>query len=644
MRLPELLRRRAADTPAGTALVFLPDGDVAHAQSWSWRDWDQAADGWARGLSDAGLGPEDRVLLADTEGLEFAGALLGTLRQGAVAVPVPVAGRQAEVRIASVRGDCSPVAVLGADVHGLPRIHPVSGGQAAGSGALAYLQYTSGSTSTPRGVVILHDTLMHQLADFDAGYGHEGGCIVSWLPATHDLGLVYGRLMGLFAGIPTVFMAPARFVERPRRWLEALTHFGGTHSASPDFGYAYAAERVTDTDGLDLRAVRVLLNGAEPIRRDSERVFVARFRPVGLAPTALTHAMGMSEATAKIVTEAPGEPPTFVTLDRSALARGRAVDAADDAVDGAVFAGCGRTSGDTTVTIVDPTTHTLLPDDHIGELWVTGTTVAGRYWNAPEASAHTFEAVPVGRSTPHLRTGDLGFTRQGVLFLVDRLRDLVIVRGLNVHPPDIEAAIIASHPAIRPNRAAAFQWEDGLGIAVEIDGAAGADVDDVFTAVRRTLGELGCPPLVLVALHPRTLPLTSSGKIRRAAAAAAIRENRLGFARWTPPENGTEPTPDPLTALIRAVAAQLAIPPDLVETDRPLRDLGLDSVTAVDLVERVSRSLGRPLPGTALFDHPTLAGLARQMAPERPTDPVDPVDAMTEEEALAALLAELENP
>lgn len=627
--LHSLLTRRARTTPEAPAYTFLEDGE--HPTTWSWGELLERARAIEEELVSRGIQPGDRVLLAFDEGLEFLAALFGCLRHGAVAVPVhpPDSERPERTveRIHAVVADCTPKLALGASVE-LPR------SSAPAAPGLATLQYTSGSTAAPKGVRLTHAHFLHQLRDFDHGYQHAGGTVVSWLPATHDLGLVYGRLIGLYAGIHTVFFDPAAFVQHPRRWVEALTHYRGTHSPSPDFGFALTARRVTDTTGLDLSSVRVLLNGAEPIRRASEAAFVERFASVGLAPTALTHAMGMSEATAKIVTEPIARRARFLTVDPKALAEDR-VAVAEQGIE---VASNGTTQFDTVARIVDPETAVDLGEDRVGELWVSGGTVADGYWGQPDHP--DFHGRIAGLDVDHLRTGDLGFLHQGELYLVGRRKDVLIVRGNNHHAPDLELAIEASHPAFRRNCSVAFSLPDqGVGFVAEV--REQADPDELFAAMRKALGSFGLSASALWLAPPRTVLKTTSGKLRRRATGQALLDGSLTtLAHWEP-GTGERDASSPRALLLSLVAQRTGLtdPP----LDVPFRDLGLDSVSAVEVLEELGRSLGRELGVSVLFDHPTLDALLGYLeAPTHPSGAQD-VDAMSEAEAEAALLAELED-
>jgi len=659
--LHALLAERFHRSPNALAYKFLTSSGP---QDRTWAELYARAGGYAAALRDAGVQPGDRALLLFHEGLDYLDALYGCMRAGVLAVPAhPPDPRRLDrtlPRVHALLRDATPTALLAtADVHDLTRTDALLDGlirisppepshfEDVSDAPLAYLQYTSGSTADPKGVQVSHGNLLHQLRDFDQGYDHgPDSTLVSWIPATHDLGLVYGRFMGLYKSIPTVFFSPADFMARPRLWLEALTEHRGTHSPSPNFGFEYAARRVTDLSGLDLSGVRVLLNGAEPIRARSEAAFIERFAPAGLRPTALTHAMGMSEATAKIVTEPIARTARFLSVDPAALTDNRVV--LDPA--GVQVASNGSTQLDTVVLIADPDRCEDLGEDQIGELWVGGTTVAQGYHNRPEETERVFRAHTADGRGPFLRTGDLGFLHEGELYLVGRHKDLLIFRGQNHHPQDIEWAFDGAHPALRPNGSAAFstQGPDGEQLAIIAEVRPPLDSPQpVFSAIRARLSELGLAPAHIALIPPGALPKTSSGKIRRREARRRFETGELAVlhrqdrSRHQP--IALSPS-DPRTLLLQTTAALLGLDPSDLDSDQPFKELGIDSVTAVELVASVGETLGRDIPATWLWDHPTIDALAAALSPKPSVitgDSTD-IDAMTEAEAEAALLAELE--
>ena len=698
-----LLRHRATHQPERIAYTFLADGEH-DVHNWTYAELDQRARAVAAWLQERTT-PGARVLLLFEEGLHYLAALYGCMYADCLAVPVhppdPRRLHRTLPRLKSIATDAGVTAVLttreiarGAEA-ALPEVPVLQ--QAVwltldiltsegadrwtdpGKGAddLAYLQYTSGSTSTPKGVMISHHNLIHQLQDFDTGYDHDpDSVLVTWLPATHDLGLVYGRFMPLFIGMRCVFMSPVSFMQRPIRWMKAVSDYRGSHTPSPNFGFEIIARKTTaeQRKDLDLSSLKVVLNGAEPIRWESERMFIEALVPHGMRREAVTHAMGMSESTAKIITEPIDRyPPKFVYLDANAFEDNRVVLVDPDSPDAREVASCGHTVMDTEVVIADPTTHACLGEDRVGEMWVGGTTVAQGYYNLDAATQETFNAHLDDGRGPFLRTGDLAFIHDGEVYLTGRLKDLVIIRGQNHHPQDIEWSLQDAHPAIRPNCAAAFgvrlgEQEERLAVITEVYPDRAADPEPVFAAVRQAVGEHGLIPCAIVLIAPRSLPKTSSGKIQRTKSRRLFLSQELQVvARWDAPkptEAVEAPTGSDLLARLEAAsgrqrqrilvehnsrlaASLLGLDVDDIEVDQPFGEIGLDSITAVELVEEVGSALGRDVPGTLLFDFPTIVAISAHLLETQPSpqasSPRTPVADMSEDEAAAALLAELED-
>lgn len=660
----QLLRWRAEHQADRIGFTFLADGE-SQADDLTYGALDRAARAVGAWLQERGE-RHDRALMMFEEGNDYLSALFGCMYADRLAVPVhppdPRRLQRTLPRLINIATDAQVRFVLTtrriADAV-QSHFHDALGDvevewlyvdeidlDAAGdwidpevqSEDLAYLQYTSGSTALPKGVMISHHNLIHQLTDFDVGYEHTPeSVLVSWLPATHDLGLVYGRFMPLFIGFRCVFMSAGAFMQRPHRWMLAMSNHGGTHSCSPNFGFEVAARKTPPEDlaTLDLSKVCVLLNGAEPIRKESEELFVTTFRQAGLPPQAVTHAMGMSESTAKIVTEPIDRyPPRFVHIDGSAYETNVVKLVAPDAPDARAVASNGTTVLDTEVAIVDPETGDRLPEGRVGELWVHGTTVAQGYFNNPTATRETFHAHTTDGLGPCLRTGDLAFLLDGELYLSGRLKDVIIIRGQNHHPQDIEWTVSTCHTALRPNCAAAFgvPHDNGerLVLVTEVVEDRVSDPEEVFGPMRQAISEHGVAAHALVLMPPRALPKTSSGKIQRSKARALFESGQLPtLHRWEAKETASTASDESaafrdklakapakrrhrmMVDHIQGVSANLlGLDKDDLDDDRPFGELGLDSVTAVDMVETVGRAVGQDIAGTVLFDYPTIDALA----------------------------------
>ncbi|HMV69997.1 MAG TPA: AMP-binding protein, partial [Myxococcota bacterium] len=596
--------------------------------------------------------PGERVLLLYPQGLDYLAALYGCMYAGVLAVPLQPPGRhraksalpklEAIAADGGVAASLTLVDLLG-EMQELVAQSPALAqaawlatdvlDEALGVGwegprlkreDIAYLQYTSGSTSAPKGVMVSHANLLYQLGDFHDGYGHDHGSVmVSWLPTFHDLGLVYGVFMPLYIGFRAVLLDPLHFLQRPLRWLEAISRYRGTHAPAPNFAFDLCVARSTPAEraALDLRSWRVALNGAEPIRYESEARFVEAFAAAGVTWDTLSHAYGMSEATACISKEWLGTPRVFLDVDGAALEQHRVDPVAADAPGARRVAGCGRTSNQTVVRVVDPDTLAACPVDRVGELWVGGPTRAEGYWRRPADTEASFFARVAGTNEgPFLRTGDLGFVRDGQVFVTGRLKDMIIVRGENHYPQDIEWSVQEAHSALRPSCVAAFtQLVDGVEAVVIVaevypERVVG-DEDQVYGAIRDAVAEHGLGVRRIVLIRPRTIFKTSSGKIMRRRTREALEAGALDVvARWDRPDEAPvveeagdvraalAETPEALRAGVLAqhvltrVGAILGLPADALDADVPLRELGFDSVQAVELADHLSADLGREVP------------------------------------------------
>ncbi|MBX2799625.1 MAG: AMP-binding protein [Myxococcales bacterium] len=668
--LTEVLRWRAEQQPDRVGFTFLEGGE-GNGVDWTYGALYRRSGRVAGWLQQQGVTRGDRVLVMFHEGLEYLAALFGCMRIGALAVPVhapdprrlertlprllnvsanaTIAAACTTSDIASAvqphfQGELAQVRWLCLDAE--PEAVPTATEPPLGPDDLAYLQYTSGSTASPKGVMVSHRNLIHQLTDFDVGYDHTpDSVIVSWLPATHDLGLVYGRFMPLFIGFRCVFFSAGAFMQRPARWMAAMSRFGGTHTPSPNFGLEVAAHKVADDElaAMDLSGVKVVLNGAEPIRRESEAVFVERYARAGLPASAVTHAMGMSESTAKIVTEPIDRAPArFLDIDALAYERDEVVVVPPGTAGARVVASNGTTVLDTRVEIVDPATRHKLGPDRVGEMWVAGTTVAQGYYANEAATEQTFRAHTSDGDGPFLRTGDLAFVHDGEVYLSGRLKDVVIIRGQNHHPQDIEWTVGTAHPALRPNCASAFgvptDQGEQLVLVTEVYPDRLTSPEPVFAAIKQALSDHGLAARALVLMPPRTLPKTSSGKLMRTAArdqflAGTIptlhrfdQQERSVTASDPSPPAGLRPRLEAAAGrrrqqlmvghVQRVAAGLLGLEPGDVESDQPFGELGLDSITAVEMVEQVGRDVGLTIDGTVLFDYPTIDDLSAWMLTE----------------------------
>jgi acyl-CoA synthetase (AMP-forming)/AMP-acid ligase II len=581
--LPDVLRDRARRQPTERAFVLLDVRGDEYA-TLTYGDLDARARAVAAAL--AGIAaPGDRALLMFDTGPDFLVAYAACLYTGVVAVPiVPPRAGSVRASTAAIVRDCAPVALLGIsalldavtpDLVALgPGLHPlpvdliaadaVDADAAAafvpvpvGPDTLAFLQYTSGSTATPKGVMVTHGNLAANQEMIAAEFRHDPRqAWVGWAPLFHDQGLIGNVLHPLYIGALGVLMPPAAFVRRPLLWLSVISRYRAGSSGGPNFAFELCATHASrlgspaaagragaaglDPD-LDLSCWKVAFNGAEPIRADTLRRFAEAFAPYGLRPETLYPCYGLAEATLFVTGSEPGRGPRTLTADPDALSARRYRPASGP--DARVLVGSGRVLPGGGVRIVDPDIGLPSPPDHIGEIWLHGPHITHGYWRRPDATAETFDATcPDDPDRRYLRTGDLGLIVDGELYVAGRLKDMIIIRGRNHYPQDIELTATSAHPAVRPGGAAAFTVPhpggtiddaDMLVVVLELRATPGVDPDEAAEQIRAAVlreHDLSIGELVLT--ESGALDKTSSGKIMRAA--ARHRHLATGFPAWTP--------------------------------------------------------------------------------------------------------------
>ncbi|MDJ0835245.1 MAG: AMP-binding protein [Acidobacteriota bacterium] len=649
--LVHILRTRAEVQAGRRAYVFLSHrGANERAVGYAQLDCRaRVVAGWLQRRTQ----PGDRVLLFFPPGLDYVEAFLGCLYAGVIAVPLyPPRARQKLERVARVLENCGArLALTTADLRPkietfflqaphAPEVHATDTVDDAASweppqiqpGTLAFLQYTSGSTGVPKGVMVTHGNLVANEKAIGEAFGsNDGDVVVSWLPLYHDMGLIGAVLHPLYRGIPAVLLTSMDFIQDPLCWLEAIHKFKGTLAGGPNFAYELILRRMDPErlKGLDLSGWRVAFNGAEPIRAASLGKFAETFRPLGFTPQTFYPCYGMAEATLFMTGVERDEQPAVQWADKRALERNFAVwtHREDEHLP---LVGCGRPRPDHQLLIVDPETGEALDQNHIGEIWFAGPSVAGGYWNRPDATEYAFNAHTADGEGPFLRTGDLGFLNEGQLYVTGRLKDLVIVRGRNYYPTDIEKVAEAAHPALRPGCGAAFSLEEGgeerLVIAQEVERqhVRNLNADEVTAAVRAAVAdafELQLHGLLL--LKPGGVPKTSSGKIRRFGAREGYLQGALAVIAQDIAEVAEDieiPDLDRATLSTAEDRAELfsrwfrgqicnTLRTRTIDPNLPLPAMGLDSIAAIELLHRLEKDLGIRIPVVKLLDSPHLAAL-----------------------------------
>jgi 8-amino-7-oxononanoate synthase len=603
--------------------------------------------------------PGDRVVLLVPPGLDYVASFFGCLCAGTVAVPAyPPNPRRADPRVHRIIADSrakvalvhsslaarleswlalgdAPPQVRWLDVselHGSVTAAPV----AVSGSDLAMLQYTSGSTGEPRGVMLTHANLLHNSSIIHRVSAHrpdDNG--VFWLPPFHDMGLIGGIVQPVYAGLPNALMAPATFLQRPLRWLEAMSRYRATTSGAPNFAYDLCVERTTEEEraSLDLSAWRTSFNGAEPVRADTIARFVEAFAIAGVRRSVIVPCYGLAETTL-IVSGGPAErEPVSLPVERRALEQGL-LRAPVPGEDTSLLVTSGIPAEEHEVAIVDAESTTRVADGRVGEIWVSSRSVARGYWGRPQETAATFGARLAGSDTTWLRTGDLGALRGGELVVTGRLKDLVILQGRNYYPHDIELAAERSHGDLRPGYSAAFtvggERSEELVVALEVTRHHRASEDDlVFRAVRTELADsVGVIPSEILLLRQNTIPRTSSGKIQRGACRAAFLDGTLEvLGRWrTDRPEASRPSdtaPSIHEFLLTWVRDELELDPARMQADTPLVDLGIDSLAAARLVVAIEARLGRRIEVAELWAQPTVGALAEHLAAMQAAEPPD---------------------
>ena len=675
----DLLRQRAAYRPHDRAFTFLVDGENEELNI-TYAELDRKARALGAWLLSEGMAGK-RVLLLYPSGLDFIAAFMGCLYGGAIAVPAypPRKNRSVE-RIEAIAADAeASVALTTRDVvdrfdalratapsleHLIWKVdseldvawadrweRPDIDGS-----TLAFLQYTSGSTGTPKGVMLSHENLLHNslriMQAFEITRSQSG---VFWLPSFHDMGLIGGILVPLYGGKFNVLMSPVAFLQKPLRWLQAISKYRATISGGPNFAYELCVRKTTPEQRatLDLSSWTLAFNGAEPVRAETIDAFCEAFAPCGFRREAFYPCYGLAESTLMVTGGMKFEPPVVRSFDAASIETGAAVVRPANAPAVRRLVGSGRELDGQDVLIVDPQSCEALPPGRVGEIWVSGPSVAQGYWNRGDASAATFgamlaqsdqsspdQAVTTWQPNPgpYLRTGDLGFFDNGELFVAGRLKDLIIIRGRNHYPQDIEHAVEEASTLVRAGSIAAFAVDvDGrerVAVVAEVERGKRepAEVAAAFEAIRKRLAtehELAVEAIVLV--RPNSVPKTSSGKIQRHACKRQFLDGTLEvvdqYVSWLQPAVPT-PTPGseqprlarqrPIGEASRTGRADRELPQEIVQAvfdhvrriakeragsltlDTNIVELGLDSLERMEIVASLEESFGARFPEQVL--------------------------------------------
>jgi acyl-CoA synthetase (AMP-forming)/AMP-acid ligase II/acyl carrier protein len=649
--LVHALEELSSTIPTDIAYTFLPEGEDEEIDI-TFRELamrSQAVAARLQKLAHAG----DRAALVYESSIEYIVALVGCFYAGIVAVPVyppdPMRIRRTGARLRAILQDSQANIVLtsSSEAHRFGSYleqaghvvvtDAISADDAVdyqrpkiGPDTLALLQYTSGSTGRPRGVMLTHANLMFNFEHIKK-FDEPAAIAVSWLPMYHDMGLIGLVLQVLQSGRRTVLMSPLSFVKRPVRWFQAISKYKAYATSGPSFAYDLCVQKISDEEleGIDLSSWTLACNGAEPVRPDTMKRFADRFAKAGFRYETFYPCYGLAEATLIVSGGDKAAPPIIRHFDSHELADNHVVPVAEGS--GRAIVGCGISVERQEIAIVDPSTMQRSAPNQIGEIWVRGPGVAKGYWSDPTASAETFGATLPGEGGTFLRTGDMGFLVNGELFVTGRIKDLIIVRGRNHYPQDIERTVEGAHPALRRDHVVSFgvdvDDEERVVVVCGVMRAQKLNQQELFSAVRAVLAhEHELSPHAIVLVKGSEIPRTSSGKLQRRGCKDLYLRGELEIVgQWCNTEQtapASEPTSsaalilksaftiepllnghaamqrsivDVVVGIIRELKGYSAVTP-VTENSQLFADLSIESIDLVMLNELVERHYQRQFP------------------------------------------------
>ncbi len=671
----EVIRKHADETPDKKYFTFLGDNGQEIEQCSFLKLHEKAKN--IAGFLNAHSKPGDRVLLLYSQGPEYIYALMGCLYAGTIAVPTyPPISSNAANRIKHIIEDSLPVIGLSdstissliqskqnSNKSNLYNIDSISSKNSANEYLtgkylntllvdteklddkwannynpivlnhknLAFLQYTSGSTGNPKGVMVTHGNLLNNEEIIKCTYKHSKKSVgVGWLPFYHDMGLVGNILQPCYVGFPIIFMSPKQFIRNPLSWLDTITRYKATTSGGPIFAYDLCIRRVTSKriEKLDLSSWDIAFCGAEPIRPTTLRQFAEIFQTCGFRKESFINGYGMAESTLLLTQGDKFAEPAKINIQREALNENRVVECTDTLDTYQTLIGCGQKSNEHRIEIVDPEQFELINNSTIGEIWVKGPSVAAGYWNKPDLTKEIFKAYLDNGEGPFLRTGDLGFINNKELFITGRLKDVIIIDGRNHYSEDIEITVENCHPNIRPRRIAAFaiidDLEEKLCIAAECKGKK-ENTTKIINNIRYAISrDHGLKTSSITLIKPKTIPITTNGKIRRLATKNAFLAGELNIIDYSnildapyldegkKDDTSLGGTQDitiensNLDQFVNIVAEKLKINPQDIDINAPLGQFGLSSRDALELSLEVEILTGEEFPPTLIYEHPTI--------------------------------------
>jgi amino acid adenylation domain-containing protein len=709
--LADLLTYRADLHPDKTAYIFLKDGEDEECRV-TYQELNRRARAIAVRLQSIGIAGE-RALLLYPPGLNYVAAFFGCLYAGVIAVPLyPPHPARPERMLSRILGviqnaqPCISLTISSIFAAASPFFSKIPGGKnirwlvtddisadtdsnwrkpAINGDSIAFLQYTSGSTGDPKGVMVSHKNLLCNSALIHNAFQNPDNAHgVIWLPPYHDMGLIGGILQPLYRGFPATILSPVAFLQKPLRWLQAISRYRGTVSGGPNFAFDFCVQKISpeDRENLDLSSWEIAFNGSEPVRAETMARFADAFRDCGFRKEAFYPCYGLAEATLFVSGGAKTELPVIAAYNSTALEKHQAVACSRHEENAQTLVGCGRISPELKAVIVNPETRRCCAPDDIGEIWISGDSIAKGYWQNPEETRETFHAYLSGTGEgPFLRTGDMGFVQKGELFVTGRRKDLIIIRGRNHYPQDIELTVERSYSMMRPGCSAAFSVEtDGeerLVVTAEIERCIsqrrrepdknypekdprGTDrrqpevdtgfspnvrqpvnFDEAVEAVRRAVSEHHeLQTYSVLLLKPGTIPKTSSGKIQRHLCKEGFLNKTLDvLGGGVSEKSGLSPDslqasidsslaslrsapPEGAALLIKSYLKYLAAKvlkthPSRMDLTEPLTNLGIDSLRAVELQHSIEADLGIACSMIRFLEGPSIEQLAAEFMKAR---------------------------
>ena len=687
--LSEIISYRAQEQPDKQAYIFLQNGET-ELGSLSYGELDRQARAIASHLQQW---QGERALLLYPSGLEFISAFFGCLYAGILAVPVyPPRRNQKLSRLLNIVNDAQAYIALtttsiladlkqrwASDAE-LAQLKLVATDTIVADrqefaplsvtpSSLAFLQYTSGSTGTPKGVMVTHGNIIHNQQLIKQAFGHsEEAIVVGWLPLFHDMGLIGNVLQPMYLGIPCILMPPVAFLQKPIRWLKAISKYRATTSGGPNFAYDLCLKKVQPEQlaNLDLSSWDLAYSGAEPVRAETLDQFGQKFAQCGFRYSAFYPCYGMAETTLFTTGGDKNKLPVIQGVKSGKLEQSLVVETEVSSPESRVFVGCGHPYMDTKVMIVHSESLTRCEQGQVGEIWVNGGSVTSGYWDRLQATQETFQAYlkDTGEG-PFLRTGDLGFFSNGELFVTGRLKDVIIIRGRNYYPQDIELTVENSHPSLKEHSSAAFsvdiEGQERLVVACEVERTylRNLNIEEIVKRIRKAVSEeYDLQVYAVLLLKTGSIPKTSSGKIQRHACRTGFLNGSLDVVgEWRlniqemdllalqtalemqleQVENGGRqqlvldkieskedlPTPKSVPTekeieawIVSNIARNLNVLPDKIDVNESFADYGLDSSVAVSTTGDLAEWLGYELEPTLFWEYPNIKAIAQYLAEE----------------------------